>query len=578
MDAVSDPYLREIWVMKSAQIGWTEILGNVVGFHVDQDPAPILLVQPTLEMAEAWSKDRFAPMLRDSPCFTGKIADARSRDSGNTLLHKQFPGGHITMAGANSPAGLASRPIRVVLFDEVDRFPQSAATEGDPISLGRKRSTTFWNRIMLAGSTPTVKGRSRIEAGFNSSDQRYYYVPCPHCDEFQRLVWAQVKWTDDPKTAAYACQHCGSLITDADKGDMLAKGEWRATKPTNGIAGFHISELYSPWVTWVEMVEAFLEAKALPETLQTWINTSLGETWEEAGTTIEAGSLLERRGSYGEDPLPAGVLMLTAGCDTQDDRVEVQLNGWGVDEENWIVAQKVFRGDPDSAALWQDVDAYLLQIFQTEDGRQLRIEAVAIDSGGHYTQSVYKFVVSRKRRRVWAIKGVGGPGRLAWPKQASRTPKSRASVFILGVDAIKSVLYGRLQKVNEPGPGYIHLFAEANEEFCKQLTSEKAITRYQKGRPILVWEPRSKSIQQEAQDCWNYAYAAFLGRSGPELLKRLARRVGTQTGKAIIAMQPQVETEELQKPAQSVQTMAPERRPMRHNVFMPKRRGWVKGW
>ena len=237
---------------------------------------------------------------------------------------------------------------------------------------------------MLAGSTPTVKGRSRIESGFESSDQRYYHVPCPHCDEYQRLVWAQVKWLEGrPETAAYACKHCGVLITDSEKSEILSKGEWRSSKPTNGIAGFHISELYSPWVTWVEMVEAFLEAKKLPETLQTWINTSLGETWEEASTTIESGSLLERREQYGPDNIPADVLMLTAGADVQDDRVEVQLIGWGFDEESWIIAQEVFRGDPDKPELWNEVDEYLQRQFSTEDGRQLFIEATAIDSGGH---------------------------------------------------------------------------------------------------------------------------------------------------------------------------------------------------
>ena len=182
--------------MKSAQVGWTEILNNCIGFHVHQDPAPMLLVQPTLEMAEAWSKDRLAPMVRDTPALSEKIADPRSRDSGNTLLHKKFAGGHLTVAGANSPAGLASRPIRIVLFDEVDRYPASAGTEGDPISLGKKRTATFWNRKVLAGSTPTIKGSSRIEAGFDSGDQRFYQVPCPHCGEFQRLVWAQVQWPE----------------------------------------------------------------------------------------------------------------------------------------------------------------------------------------------------------------------------------------------------------------------------------------------------------------------------------------------------------------------------------------------
>lgn len=578
MDSVSDPDVAEVWVMKSAQIGWTEILGNVVGFHIDQDPAPILLVQPTLDIGEAWSKDRLAPMLRDTPALKNKVRDARARDSGNTLLHKQFPGGHITIGGANSPSGLASRPIRIVLFDEVDRYPVSAGSEGDPINLGKKRAATFWNRKVLAGSTPTIKGASRIEAGFNSSDQRYYFVPCPHCETKQRLVWSQVKWNEgDPDSAAYVCQHCGALILDAQKGEMLRRGEWRSTKPFDGIAGFHISELYSPWVTWASMVRSFLDAKKLPETLQTWINTSLGETWEQAASTIEPGSLLERREQYGPENIPEGVLLLTAGVDVQDDRVEVLLSGWGAAEENWPIEQKVFRGDPGKPALWLEVDEYLLQRFPTEDGRRLFIEAVAIDSGGHHTQAVYQFVVSRKRRRVWAIKGMGGPGKLAWPKKASRTAKSRAMVYVLGVDAIKGVLYGRLSKVLDPGPGYIHLPASADEEFVKQLTSEKAITKYVRGRSQVVWEPREKGIRQEVQDCWNYAYAAFLGRRGPDLLKRLARRVHQRAPTPAPDPEQEETAESVETPTQPKQTQpAPQKQ--RKQIRQPRRSGWVKSW
>jgi phage terminase large subunit GpA-like protein len=237
MDAVADPLIREIVVMKSAQVGWTEILLNVVGYFVDLDPSPILLVQPTVDMAAAFSKDRLAPMVRDTPALTGRIADARSRDSGNTTLHKTFPGGHITIGGANSPAGLASRPIRVALFDEVDRFPASAGTEGDPIALGKKRTTTFWNRKILMGSTPTIKGESRIESAFELGDQRYYMVPCPHCEVTQRLMWAQVRWDEGkPETAHYVCQHCGVMLDDADKAQMLRTGDWVPSKPFTGIA------------------------------------------------------------------------------------------------------------------------------------------------------------------------------------------------------------------------------------------------------------------------------------------------------------------------------------------------------
>jgi phage terminase large subunit GpA-like protein len=269
MDSIADPLVSEVVVIKSAQVGWTEILNNAVGYYVSQDPAPILVVQPSVEMAEAWSKDRLAPMLRDSPSLRNAVSDAKSRTSGNTLLHKTFPGGHLTVSGANSAASLASRPIRIVLFDEVDRYPASAGTEGDPVTLGKKRSTTFWNRKTLLGSTPTIAGKSRIEAAYETSDKRRYWVPCPHCDEFQVLKWSAVKWDgNDPATALMHCVGCGVGWTDAERYAAVRKGEWRAEEEFRGIAGFHISELYSPWVKLSETVLAFLAAKGKPEMLK----------------------------------------------------------------------------------------------------------------------------------------------------------------------------------------------------------------------------------------------------------------------------------------------------------------------
>lgn len=519
MDAVSDPTLVEIWVMKSAQVGWTEILNNVIGFHVDQDPAPILLVQPTLEMAESWSKDRLAPMIRDTPALRDKIADPKARDSGNTLLHKKFTGGHLTIAGANSPAGLASRPIRVVGLDEVDRYPTSAGAEGDPTSLAKKRTATFWNRKLLAGSTPTIKGASRIEAGFEASDQRFYFVPCLHCGEMQRLVWAQVRWPDgEPEAAVYVCKGCGAELTERDKPAMLRAGEWRATRQTKGIAGFHISELYSPWSSWGDMAVAFLRAKKFPETLQTWINTALGETWEDRGETLSAEGLLGRREPYTRHRLPAGVRMLTLGTDVQDDRLELTVWGFGADEESWRVEHIVLRGDPGSKSLWEEHDAVLRRRYATEDERELLIEACCIDSGGHYTEQVYAYCAKRKRQRVWAIKGVGGQGRLVWPKRPSRGGRRRQDVWLIGVDTIKETLYQRVRRVSEPGPGYIHFDADVDSEWVEQFTSETVVYRITQGRRVRVWRPRSTGIRQEALDCAVYAYAAMIGRGGAQAL------------------------------------------------------------
>ena len=241
------------------------MLGNVAGYHIHQDPCPVLLMQPSLEMAEAWSRERFAPMLRDTPVLRGLVGDARARDSENTIRHKTFPGGHIAMVGANSPASLASRPIRLVLADEVDRYPLSAGTEGDPLSLATKRQTTFWNRKTLLGSTPTLKVTSVIWREWLRSDMRKFYVPCPHCDHRQVLTWANVRWDKNedgehlPETAYYLCEGdgCGSAWSDAERWQAIAHGEWRATAPFNGIAGFHITGFVSPWLTLREIVEDF---------------------------------------------------------------------------------------------------------------------------------------------------------------------------------------------------------------------------------------------------------------------------------------------------------------------------------
>lgn len=580
MDAVTDPTIREIWVMKSAQIGWTEILGNVIGFHVDQDPAPILLVQPTLEMAEAWSKDRLAPMIRDTPCLSQAIADPRSRDSGNTLLHKQFAGGHITMAGANSPAGLASRPIRVVLFDEVDKFPSSADAHGDPIALGIKRTTTFWNRKVLAGSTPTVKGMSRIEQGFEASDQRYYFVPCPHCGEFQRLVWPQVRWQEDqPETAVYVCAHCAVEIHDLDKPNMLRLGEWRASKPSTGIAGFHVSELYSPWVTWAEMARDFLVKKRLPETLQNFVNESLGETWEDRGGQLDAAGLIARREAYTSQTIPAGVVLLTRGTDVQEDRLESTVWGWGKDGEKWRVEHDVLRGSPGAvgtSSVWSDHDALLERHYLTDDGRDLIIEACGVDSGGHFTEQVYDYCWRRRRRRVWAVKGVGGQGKLAWPKRASRGGKLRRDVWLVGVDTIKDVLYGQLKYAHEPGPGYTHFDAAVDEGYLEQLTSERLVYKQAQGRKVRQWVPRRTGLAQEALDCWVYAYAAMIGRGGDSLLAaRDSRRLAT--GGQMTRQEPAKADEQpapTQAPDPFRQPLATRRAP----GLPPPRRNWAKSW
>lgn len=514
MDAICDPRAEMVVIMSSAQIGKTEIVNNVIGFHIQLDPAPILLLQPTLEMAEAWSKDRFAPMLRDTESMHGLVKDPRARDSGNTLLHKRFPGGHITMAGANSPASLASRPIRLVLCDEVDRYPVSAGTEGDPVSLAKKRTTTFWNRKVLLTSTPTIKGASRIESAFEHSDQRRFYVPCPHCGEKQTLKWQQIKWQQDeekegderhkPETAAYVCEHNGCIIEDVEKLGMLKRGEWIAEAPFQGIIGFHINELYSPWVSFAQMVAEFLKAKKLPETLKTWVNTSLGEPWEEAGEIIEADSLMARKESWGNEA-PEPVVLVTAGVDVQGDRLEIEVKGWGVGEECWSLDYRIFYGDPAQPMVWQELDAYLQQPIKSKTGLYLNIACTCVDSGGHHTQMVYDFCGKRATRAVFAIKGINQPAR-PLVGRPSRNNRYKIRLYPIGVDTAKEVIYGRL-RITEPGHGYFHFPVERDREYFLQLTAEKQVTRFTKGVARREW--LKIRARNEVLDCTVYALAAL---------------------------------------------------------------------
>lgn len=506
MDAVNDPTVETVVIMTSAQIGKTELLNNVVGFYVDFDASPILCLQPTLEMAQTWSKDRLAPMIRDTPALREKFKTAKARDSGNTQLHKTFPGGHITMAGANSPASLASRPIRILLCDEVDRYPASAGTEGDPVSLGRKRTTTFWNRKIILTSTPTIKGVSRIEEEFELSDKRRYYVPCPECGERQKLVWANIVFdVKKPRQAFYACVN-GCVIDESDKQWMLTQGEWVAEAEFNGRAGFHLNELYSPWRKWWEVVKDFLEAKPRPDTLKTWTNTSLGETWEERGERLEHKGLSDRREPYDSESLPDDILVITAAADVQGDRIEALSQGWGLEHEHWDIEHKIFWGDPAKKKVWQELDEWLLKTYQVA-GRGLKIACAAIDSGGNKTEHVYNFCKARQGRRVFAIKGSSeyyAPV-ASKPRQVG---KQRVMLYSIGTDTVKDLVLMSWLKIEEPGPGYIHFPNDVDEEYFKQLTGEERKTVYVRGVKRLKYEKLRE--RQEVLDLHVYNFAAFV--------------------------------------------------------------------
>lgn len=506
MDAVSDPDVETVVLMTAAQIGKTELINNVVGFHIHQDPAPMLVVQPTLEMAQTWSKDRLAPAIRDTPALSDKIKDPRSRDSGNTTLHKVFAGGHVTACGANSPSSLASRPCRIILCDEVDRYPLSAGTEGDPVSLARKRSATFWNRKIILVSTPTEKGASRIEAAYADSDQRKYFVKCKDCGEDQELMWANVRWTDsNPNTAEYSCEHCGSLWNDADRWRAIRAGEWRKTAEGDGkTAGFHLSGLYSPWTPLADIVRDFMQSKNDPMRLRTWINTTLGETFEEQGERIDEYDLYERREVWPDD-LPDGAVVLTAGVDVQDDRLAFEVLATGSGHETWSIQYDEIYGDPSSDELWQRLDEVLAQTFIHPKRGEMIIRSTCIDSGGHYTQQVYNYVRRRSGKRIFAIKGIGGEGKPIIGKP-SKNNIGKINLFPVGVDTAKELMFARL-KIRDEGAGYCHFSINHSEEYFRMLTAEKKMTKYYKGRPKREWVKIRQ--RNEALDCRVYAMAAL---------------------------------------------------------------------
>jgi phage terminase large subunit GpA-like protein len=521
MDAITDPKVEQVTVMKSARVGYSKILNHAIAFHIHQDPCPIMLVQPTIEDAQGYSKEEIAPMLRDTPCLKGLVSESKAKDGANTILQKQFPGGTLSLVGANSPRGFRRVSRRVVLFDEIDGYPASAGAEGDQIKLGIRRTEYYWNRSIVAGSTPTVKDFSRVERMFLQTDQRRYFVPCPDCGHMQYLKWPNIRWTDgDPSTAGYCCESCGVIIPHSKKRWMVERGEWRATAPGNGKhVGFHIwaAYSYSPNATWPNLVEEFLDAKNDAEQLKTFVNTVLGETWEdEYASKVGADSLLERAAeeTYQQYVPPAEVLALTIGCDVQDDRLSLSVWGWGREEEGWLIDRVKIYGSPSRPEVWKQLDEILQKPYVNEAGEEVKVMCCAIDSGGHHTQEVYQYSRERAAMGVIAIKGMSQKGKPPLGKATKvdvdykgKALKKGAQLFPVGVDTVKSLLFGRL-KHNDPGAGYLHFFPTIGTDYFEELTAEKQILRFRNGYPERVWVKKSQA-PNEALDEMNYAYAAL---------------------------------------------------------------------
>jgi phage terminase large subunit GpA-like protein len=552
MDSVTNPLVEKVTAMCAAQVLKTEFVLNAIGYYAHGEPGPMLIVYPTVEGAEMFSTERLSPMIRDTPVLR-KLFTSKSRDTSAKILQKAFPGGRISMVGANAPAGLASRPIRFVLCDEVDRFPASAGGagtkgEGDPVGLAEERTSTFANRKIVLVSTPTIKGHSRIEASFEEGDQRRYYVPCPHCTVRQIITWQGVKWDKDaasdhdPSTARYFCREdahdpgtgefgCGQAWTEAQRQDAIAIGEWIASKPFKGHASFHASQLSSKRVPLSQIVKKFVEAKKSVESLKKWTNLSLAETWEDGGERADPETLFGRREDYGYDPLPAGVGIITAGVDIQQNRWEAELVGWGENEESWSLDYKIHYGDPSSPSFWEALDDYLLQQFVHPTGVTLRIDTSCVDSGFE-SSKVYDFCRPRFARRVFAIKGpANSVGKPIWPKKATRNVEKKTEVFLLGLDNAKTTMQRRLL-MTERGPGYCHFPKREthDEKYFAGLTIEKAITKYKFGKPYKEWHTPDGG-RNEPWDCRIYAYAARVS-SPVNVERRLAELNAAVTKRA----------------------------------------------
>lgn len=431
------PYLREIMdqlsphkraqrvvFMKGAQIGGTEAGNNWIGYVIHMAPGPMMAVAPTVEMAKRNSKQRIDPLLEDSKELKARVKPARSRDSGNTVLSKEFPGGVLVMTGANSAVGLRSMPARYLFMDEVDGYPGDVEGEGDPILLAERRSATFQGRrkVFLV-STPTLKGLSRIAREFDNSDQRYFHVPCPHCGHEQPLRFSQLRWAEGkPSDVMYECESCEGLIAEHHKTEMLAKGQWIATAKGDGqTVGYHLSSLYSPvgWFSWSDAAAMFEQAKEHPELMKSFVNTVLGEPFEEEHEAPDWERLYARRETYAQGVVPKTGLFLTAGVDVQKDRLECEVVAWGREKQSWSVDYIVLDGDTARRDVWQKLEDVLCRDWPHETGHSMPIRVMAVDSG-YATQDVY----------AWAK----GHPQAVWGAGGARASQPRTVVAIKGQD------------------------------------------------------------------------------------------------------------------------------------------------
>jgi len=531
MDALSpSSAIQRIVFMKAAQVGATEAGNNWIGFAIHHAPGPMLAVQPTVELAKRNSRQRIDPLIEESPELRERVKPARSRDAGNTMLSKEFAGGILIMTGANSAVGLRSTPARYIFLDEVDAYPASADDEGDPVSLAEARSLTFAHRrkIFLV-STPTIRGLSRIEREYETSDQRRFFVPCPHCGQFQWLKFERLRWDKGrPEAAAYHCEGCDRAIAEHHKTALLEAGQWRATAVATdpGTVGYHLSALYSPigWLSWERIVRAWEAAQGSDEAIRAFKNTILGETWVETGEAPDWSRLYDRREAWKPGIVPAGGLFLTAGADVQKDRIEVDVWAWGRGGTSWLVDHIVIGGGPDHQGAWAELTKLLDRTWIHQNGAQLRLAKLAIDTG-YEAPAVYGWSRRQGVAQVAPVKGVEGFNRsspVSGPTYVDVTDAGKrlrrgARLWTVAVSTFKAETYRHLglprptkeelaEGVTFP-PGTVHLPDWVDSEWLKQLVAEELVTvRTKRGFARLEWQKLRE--RNEALDCRVYARAA----------------------------------------------------------------------
>lgn len=592
-------------VQKGTQLGFTEAGINFFGYTVHIDPAPMMMLLPTIEVAKRHSKSKIKNTISQTPCLKERIPEARERDSGNTTLMKEFPGGSLIIAGANSAASLRNLSIKKLILDEVDAYEPDLESEGDTISLALKRTDAFglYKKVLII-STPTVKNVSNIEKEFENSDQRHYYVPCPYCGHMQHLKWQNITFTHEEYRlkgdVTYKCESCSELIHEYSKTSMFQNGQWIAHNPGHKRRGYKLPSFYSPlgFLSWSEIVEEFLEAKKNNdfEKLKTWVNTRLAETWDESREPhINVDSFYARREKYGMIvPLPA--LLLTCGADVQDDRIEAEIKAWGLGEESWTMDYKVIYGNPAQKGVWSQLDDYIKAPFLHASGIEINISGACIDSGGHFTQETYDFVRPRQYRRVYATKGSQFPGRPI-VERSKRINQGRIRLVMIGTDTAKDTILARLQIERKPRietefykpltdepveviPMYMHFNDSCDEEYFKQLVSSEQPEKVkQRGRIKRVYKQIRERNEALDTNVLNLAALRILKPDYKKIIEWMSKK--KQLLKVSADVKDSHETKDLkQEELKRINPPAETRRKGPANKIRPWGMGknWIKGW